>query len=321
MSKNAYERGVVLMECDSCKSRHLIADNKGWFRDKSVNIEDLMREKGEEVRQLKDMGLLDSIEAGEAQKAMDNYSDIVSKRSRDPKNPLAGADAPTQRHDKGYARPGGYQRSVSADVSPVPTRVVRLSRLAPGTTTTDVRNIVAGDTYAKKIKSLSFEYDSGLQPLQSCRVVFFNQEDATEFVMRFNKAVFSGNTIRANYVVREAVPNKTTEAYLGGMLGRLVFLYGYPPHVSPLQIRDYYRDYDIVDTTLPGIQRAPQQGETFLVRRRAFVVQFSTPSEAQRFVRNVYHTKFIQRDNSADDSQASATNSHHEYVIKAILLH
>ncbi|KAJ2737235.1 hypothetical protein IW152_000256 [Coemansia sp. BCRC 34962] len=284
MSKNAYERGVVLMECDSCKSRHLIADNKGWFRDKSVNIEDLMREKGEEVRQLKDMGLLDSIEAGEAQKAMDNYSDIVSKRSRDPK-------------------------------------VVRLSRLAPGTTTTDVRNIVAGDTYAKKIKSLSFEYDSGLQPLQSCRVVFFNQEDATEFVMRFNKAVFSGNTIRANYVVREAVPNKTTEAYLGGMLGRLVFLYGYPPHVSPLQIRDYYRDYDIVDTTLPGIQRAPQQGETFLVRRRAFVVQFSTPSEAQRFVRNVYHTKFIQRDNSADDSQASATNSHHEYVIKAILLH
>ncbi|KAJ2689158.1 hypothetical protein IWW39_001712 [Coemansia spiralis] len=85
MSKNAYERGVVLMQCDGCKSRHLIADNKGWFRDRSVNVEDLMREKGEEVRQLKDMGLLDNIEAGEAQKAMDDYSDIVSKRSRDPK--------------------------------------------------------------------------------------------------------------------------------------------------------------------------------------------------------------------------------------------
>ncbi|KAJ2039134.1 hypothetical protein GGH13_006788 [Coemansia sp. S155-1] len=85
MSKNAYERGVVLMQCDGCKSRHLIADNKGWFRDKSVNIEELMREKGEEVRQLKDMGLLDNIEAGEAQKAIDDYSDVVSKRNRDPK--------------------------------------------------------------------------------------------------------------------------------------------------------------------------------------------------------------------------------------------
>ncbi|KAJ2064267.1 hypothetical protein GGI17_001152 [Coemansia sp. S146] len=85
MSKNAYERGVVLMQCDGCKSRHLIADNKGWFRDKSVNIEELMREKGEEVRQLKDMGLLDNIEAGEAQKAIDDYSDVVSKRNSDPK--------------------------------------------------------------------------------------------------------------------------------------------------------------------------------------------------------------------------------------------
>ncbi|KAJ2375017.1 hypothetical protein H4S02_008360 [Coemansia sp. RSA 2611] len=239
------------------------------------------------------------------------------------RNPLADdTDAPTQRHDKGRARLEGHRRPVPTDVSPEPTKVVRLSCLAPGTTATDIRSIVAGDTYAKKIKSLSFEYDSSLQPLQSCRVVFFSQEDAAEFVMRFNKAVFSGNTIRANYVFREAVPNKATEAYLGGMLGRLAFLYGYPPHVSPLQIRDFYRDYDIVDTTLPGIQRAPQQGETFLVRRRAFVVQFATPSEAQRFVRNVCNTKYIiQRDNNADDGQASATSSRHEYTIKAILLH
>ncbi|KAJ2745967.1 hypothetical protein GGI20_001731 [Coemansia sp. BCRC 34301] len=84
MSKNAYERGVVLMQCDGCKSRHLIADNKGWFRDKSVNIEELMREKGEEVRQLTDMGLLDNIEASGAQKAMEDYGDIVSRRNRDP---------------------------------------------------------------------------------------------------------------------------------------------------------------------------------------------------------------------------------------------
>ncbi|KAI8322025.1 zf-DNL-domain-containing protein, partial [Martensiomyces pterosporus] len=51
MSKHAYEKGVVLIQCDSCKNRHLIADNLGWFRDKSINVEDLMREKGEKVRQ------------------------------------------------------------------------------------------------------------------------------------------------------------------------------------------------------------------------------------------------------------------------------
>ncbi|KAJ2894392.1 hypothetical protein GGI21_005295 [Coemansia aciculifera] len=82
MSKNAYERGVVLMQCDGCKNRHLIADNKGWFRDKSVNVEELMREKGEEVRQLTDLGLLDNIEAGEAQRAIDDYGEIVAKRDQ-----------------------------------------------------------------------------------------------------------------------------------------------------------------------------------------------------------------------------------------------
>ncbi|KAJ2580820.1 hypothetical protein GGH95_002389 [Coemansia sp. RSA 1836] len=128
--------------------------------------------------------------------------------------------------------------------------------------------------------------------------------------------VFAGSTIRADFVVRETVPNPVTEAYLGGMLGRLVFLYGYPPHVNPLQVREYYRDYDIVDTTIPGVQRAPQQGETFLVRRRAFIVQFSTPSEAQRFVRDVYGTKYVQRDIGADGDKAAGI----EHTIKAILL-
>ncbi|KAJ2816896.1 hypothetical protein FBU31_006414 [Coemansia sp. 'formosensis'] len=236
-------------------------------------------------------------------------------------NPPANVDIAFQLPDKMRAPQTGGRRSVATDISPTPTKVVRLSHLAPGTTSTDIRSIVAGDAHAKKIKALSFEYGSSLQPLQSCRVVFFNQEDATEFAMRSNRTVFSGSAIRADYVIREAAPNPTTEAYLGGMLGRLVFLYGYPPHVSPLQVREYYRDYDIVDTTLPGIQRAPLQGETFLVRRRAFVVQFSTPSEAQRFVRDVYNTKYIQRGSSADDSQAPSTAiSHRQYLIKAILL-
>ncbi|KAL1922234.1 uncharacterized protein VTP21DRAFT_9773 [Calcarisporiella thermophila] len=50
MSKQAYHNGVVLIQCPSCQNRHLIADHLGWFRDGSTTIEDLMRERGENIR-------------------------------------------------------------------------------------------------------------------------------------------------------------------------------------------------------------------------------------------------------------------------------
>ncbi|KAH9975800.1 DNL zinc finger-domain-containing protein [Lactifluus volemus] len=54
-TKRAYERGIVLIECPGCKTRHLIADNLGWFKDsteagKLRNVEDLLRVRGETVR-------------------------------------------------------------------------------------------------------------------------------------------------------------------------------------------------------------------------------------------------------------------------------
>ncbi|KAF2649308.1 zf-DNL-domain-containing protein [Lophiostoma macrostomum CBS 122681] len=50
VSKQGYHHGTVLIECPGCKNRHLISDNLKIFSDKSVTIEDLMREKGQLVK-------------------------------------------------------------------------------------------------------------------------------------------------------------------------------------------------------------------------------------------------------------------------------
>jgi hypothetical protein len=52
ISKNSYETGVVLVRCDRCSNLHLIADNKGFFDDDAINIETIMREKGQEVKRM-----------------------------------------------------------------------------------------------------------------------------------------------------------------------------------------------------------------------------------------------------------------------------
>ncbi|KAG9025377.1 hypothetical protein FS837_004944 [Tulasnella sp. UAMH 9824] len=56
-TKRAYTRGLVIIQCPSCKNRHLIADNIGWFKDseetqggKLRTVEDFVKAKGETVR-------------------------------------------------------------------------------------------------------------------------------------------------------------------------------------------------------------------------------------------------------------------------------
>ncbi|GAA5990183.1 hypothetical protein JCM10908_005861 [Rhodotorula pacifica] len=64
-SRQSYEKGVVIVQCPECSNRHLIADHLHWFSqtpspahptgqalgaEQPRTIEQLMREKGEQVR-------------------------------------------------------------------------------------------------------------------------------------------------------------------------------------------------------------------------------------------------------------------------------
>ncbi|KAJ2807028.1 hypothetical protein H4R20_001449 [Coemansia guatemalensis] len=238
-------------------------------------------------------------------------------------------DPSAQRRDMKRRSNRRDRRSIASDISATPTDVVRVSNLPPDVTAADISHLVVSEKQCPKIKSLSFEFDFNLRPLRSARVVFFNESDAAEFVVNSNNSMFVGYKVRADFVSLKVVPNPTRAKYLGNSQGSVVFLYGYPPYVHEYQIRDYYRMYDIVDTTLPGVQPAPQVGHTFLVRRGAFLLQLSTPSEARRFVRDVYGTMYYSRhdeetpdntDNTEAELRDDTGNSSRQYMIKAVIM-
>lgn len=52
-TKNAYEKGVVIVICPGCDARHLIADNLGWFGE-DRNIEEVLAKRGESVVRITD---------------------------------------------------------------------------------------------------------------------------------------------------------------------------------------------------------------------------------------------------------------------------
>jgi protein import protein ZIM17 len=50
ISKQGYHFGSTLITCPDCRNRHIISDHLNIFGDKSMTIEDLMREKGQLVK-------------------------------------------------------------------------------------------------------------------------------------------------------------------------------------------------------------------------------------------------------------------------------
>ena len=50
ITKQAYHFGTTLITCPGCKNRHLISDHLKIFSDKSLTIEDILREKGQFLR-------------------------------------------------------------------------------------------------------------------------------------------------------------------------------------------------------------------------------------------------------------------------------
>ncbi|KAI1298974.1 hypothetical protein EDD11_006596 [Mortierella claussenii] len=97
MSKHAYEHGVVIMQCDHCKNRHLIADHLGWFKNGGVNVEDLVKQNGETVRKLTRSYQLvkngEEISSGEEAGAMEQQLHVEAETGAGEGSPSAGSSS------------------------------------------------------------------------------------------------------------------------------------------------------------------------------------------------------------------------------------
>lgn len=50
VSKQGYHNGTVLVTCPGCENRHLVADHLKIFSDKRITLEEILREKGIDIK-------------------------------------------------------------------------------------------------------------------------------------------------------------------------------------------------------------------------------------------------------------------------------
>ena len=58
ISKHSYENGTVLVLCEGCDNKHLIVDHLGVFGEKGFHLDDLLKERGEEIKVVSTEGQL-----------------------------------------------------------------------------------------------------------------------------------------------------------------------------------------------------------------------------------------------------------------------
>lgn len=67
ITKDAYNKGLVLARCPGCENLHLIADRIGWFEGKDVDVESLLAANGQKVRRMEDGGEVLELSADDLQ--------------------------------------------------------------------------------------------------------------------------------------------------------------------------------------------------------------------------------------------------------------
>ncbi|KAJ5635697.1 uncharacterized protein N7484_009010 [Penicillium longicatenatum] len=81
MSKQGYHRGTVLIQCPTCKNRHVMSDHLGIFYDEKTTLESILQEKGESIKHGKMDGNLEFWDDGTTLKSNGNKDE--SKKGDD----------------------------------------------------------------------------------------------------------------------------------------------------------------------------------------------------------------------------------------------
>lgn len=113
ISKQGYHKGSVLITCPSCRNRHIISDHLNIFGNRSITVEDLMREKGQLVKRgtLGETGDIEFWEDG----TVTQRGAYASDSSADPAAVRNELDALSEEQEATIAREARDPSSQSAD--------------------------------------------------------------------------------------------------------------------------------------------------------------------------------------------------------------